>query len=239
MQAGILNGEEGFFIKRILILMMISFFLFTYAVSAAESEENYLLRYGGGGGMLEMLSFDNHELNQLLVKNGFAPLENKIITYGGNFFSQTNNNFRYSCFGSRGAISTDTVDEKAATLSLGHLGVWLEKVFPLAKDFSFNGGLAASFGGMDLHLIHQSPDDNEDGLLKPRQTFLQTSFLMAKPQIGLSYSLKRYLDLEVKVGYYYLQTIGGWHQGRERIPGDQMLTSLSGLSLLINLNFGF
>lgn len=231
--------EEGLAIKRFGVFLMISFIVFAYSAKAAEFNEDYLLHYGGGGLMLEILTFDNDQLNRVLTENGFAPLENKLYTYGGNFFSQTNNNFRYSCFGSRGGGSAYTPQGRAANLSLGHLGVWLEKVFYLSPHLSLSGGLATSFGGMDLHLIHQSLDDYTDGFLRPQQTFINTSFLMAKPQIGLSYSLRRYLDLEVKVGYYYLQTIGGWRQGREKIPGDQMLTALSGIAYLINFNFGF
>ena len=218
---------------------MISWVLFTSSANAAEFADNSLLHYGGGGLMLEVLTFDQRQLNQILVENGFTPMKNRLSIYGGNFFSQTDNNFRYSFFGALGGVSTHTPGGKAAILSLSHLGVWLEQVIPLTKHFSLNGGLATSFGGMDLHLIHQSLDDYTEGFFRPQQTLINTLFLMAKPQLGLSYSLGRYFDLEVKVGYYYLQTLGGWRQGKEKVSGDQMLTSLSGVAYLLNLNFGF
>ncbi|MCG8639344.1 MAG: hypothetical protein MI862_06395 [Desulfobacterales bacterium] len=222
--------------KKIIVLFAILLiFAFTMSLHAESYDDNSLLRFTGGGGMVEVYFIDFSELNNKLIKNDFAPLGNQMITYGGEFFSQTNENLRYSFFGAGGFISASKANDKVATFSLSHGGIWLEKIFPLNDQVAFSGGLAASLGGYELELVHSKPKSFFD----PIQSSSVVAMFMLKPQIGVNYSIKRYFDLEVKLGYGYSHTLGGWIMGNSPLPGEAPLEQLHGFTFLLNMNFGF
>ncbi|AZR72852.1 hypothetical protein BBF96_05280 [Anoxybacter fermentans] len=224
--------------KKIVLITFFFLFLLILPTSANELDENILLHYGGGGVMIEFFEVEMIELNTLLKKNGFAPLDSRLWTYGGGFFSQTQNNLRYSNFGAGGSVSSIADNGKYACLSIGHGGVWLEQIFPLTDTVAVSLGGSTSLGRLKLELVHDTVSNFEEGITSPNQTVLKAPFIMIKPQIGFYYSLKRYVDLEFKVGYYYSHLFN-WKLGTQVIPGEQPLEQMHGLSLLLNLNFGF
>ncbi len=219
--------------------VLLLFVSLTSVTDAAVIEENELLHQSGGGLTLEMLSLDLFQLNEMLKDNEFEPLDDKMFIYGGNLFSQTENNLRYANFGSGGSVTSTTVDGKTAALSLTQGGVWLEQILPLNPSLAISGIMATSLGSLKLNLIHDTVDSIEEGFVVPQETLMKATIFMIKPMIGINYSLKRYLDVEFKVGYHYSHTLGDWQQGGQKIPGEQILTQMHGMSLLLNVSFGF
>lgn len=220
--------------KKIVLLAILMTTLFAIAVQAENNENNVLLRFTGGGGMVEVYFIDLSELNDKLIKNDFAALGNQLITYGGEFFSQNEKNFRYSIFGATGVLSSN-LNDKVASLSVGHGGIWLEKIFPLSDQVAFSGGLSASLGRYELELVHSKSADFFD----PIQSLSKSAMFILKPQFGIHYSVKRYFDLELKLGYGYSHTLGGWTMGGSALSGKAPFKQLQGFTLLLNMNFGF
>lgn len=207
---------------------------------AEEMSENNLLQNGGGGIFCELFKLDVTELNSILENGGFGTFNDWMITYGGGLFSQTEQNFRYSNFFAKGRLITSGQDGKTARLSLTHGGVWLDQMVPLLPDLAVSAGGSLSLGGMKLELVHHQISSIDEGVLDPQETVMTVPSFMIKPEVGLHYSLKRYVDIELKLGYYYSHILGKWKQGGQRIEqGVQPLKQTNGPSVMVHFNFGF
>ncbi len=223
--------------KKILFVTIVCLLLIALPVCAKE--DNALINNSGGGGMVEVLQIDTTNLNSLLVENGYSALDSKMITFGGGLLAQTRDNIRYSNFGAFGSMSSTAENGQYACLSFSHGGVWVDKIFPFTKAAAVSLGGSGSVGKLKLELVRDKANDFGDGVENTYQTVMSVPVFMVKPQVGIYYSLKRYIDLEVKAGYYYSHTIGSWKMGKQSLSGEQSLQQMHGLSLLVNLNFGF
>ncbi|MCK4260189.1 MAG: hypothetical protein KAX49_14520 [Halanaerobiales bacterium] len=222
--------------KNLLITLLLCLFL---ATLPSFAEENLLIQNSGGGGMIEVLQIDMVELNSLLTQNGYNSFGSTMIIFGGGLLAQNDKNLRYSNFGASGSLSSTAENGQYANLSFTHGGFGLDKIFTLSDFIGFSLGGSASLGKYKLELIKDTATDIEDGISNSYQTVMTVPVFMIKPQVGASYSIKRYMDLEVKAGYYYSHILGNWKQGKNPLEGNQPLEQMHGFSLLVNLNFGF
>ena len=228
--------------RRLYVLLgVLTLLVTTSAIPAIAQdyyEENYVLHYSGGGSMVEYMELDTSQLNELLISENFEPLSDNIILYGLDFFSQTEDNLRYSFFGATGKNYSDK-NGKYVGLSLSNWGIWLEQVFSLTDIAAVSVGGSTSLGKMRLELTHDETGDFQKGISNPYQTLYEAPFFMIKPQVGVNLSLKRYMDLEIKTGYYYSHLLNDWSGGNDSITGHQPMEEMHGPSILFNLNFGF
>lgn len=223
-----------------IFLCVISMATMVTPIFAEEVAQSDLLRHSGGGAFVELIQLDVAELNSILENGGFGTFNDWMIMYGGGLFSQTEYDFRYSNFLTTGYQVSQGQDGKTAKLSLTHGGIWLDQMIPLVSNLGVSAGGALSIGGAKLELVHHQISSIDEGVKDPQETVMTVPFFMIKPEVSLHYSIKRYVDFELKLGYYYSHILGKWKQGGQTIEqGVQPLKQSHGPSVMVHFNFGF
>jgi len=108
-----------------ILLVLVLASLIAALAQAQEAAEGPLGGIGGGGPMPALLLLDLAGLNQVLLNNGYGPLDNMVFLMGGGGFGGDVKDLRFGGLGVGGEVSS-ILSQKVATLSIGFGGFLIE-----------------------------------------------------------------------------------------------------------------
>ncbi|MFQ6033555.1 MAG: hypothetical protein ACE5KR_01705, partial [Candidatus Bipolaricaulia bacterium] len=181
-----------------------------------------------------LLFLDLSGLNQILLNNGYGPLDNTVFLTGGGGFGGGIKDLRFGGLGAGGKVSS-ILGEKTATLSIGFGGFLIERGVFAGERYSLALGAVIGGGDAELALLdHRSPSF-EDAVKNPPNTSLTRGFFGIETYSGIDFALLDWVMLKVNLGY--LWTFGGpWKQDGLPLPGPPQ--SLSAPILQVMIIFG-
>jgi len=205
--------KGGLTILLVLVLVSLPLAL----AQAQEAAEEPIEGIGGGGPMPALLLLDLAGLNQVLLNNGYGPLDNMVFLMGGGGFGGDIKDLRFGGLGSGGEISS-VLSQKTATLSLGFGGFLIERGLFAGERYSLAVGTVIGGGGADLTLLDHRSSSFEDAIADPPNTSLTRGFFAIETYAGIDFAVLDWLMLKVNLGY--LWTFGGpWKQESLPLPG--------------------
>jgi len=200
----------------------------------AQEAEEPLEGIGGGGMMPALLLLDLEGLNQILLANGYGPLDNAVFLLGGGGFGGLINDVRFGGLGAGGEVSS-ILGEKVATLSVGFGGFLVERGIFAGDRYSLALGAIVGGGGADLTLLDHRASSFEDAIKNPPNTSLTRGFFGIETYVGIDFALLDWIMLKVNLGY--LWTFGGpWKQDGLPLPGPPQ--SLNAPIIQVMITFG-
>lgn len=194
---------------------------------------------GNGGPMVGLIWLDLAELNKAIINvnyegGGFAPLDERMVLFGGGGLGGLKKGGRFGGYGLKGEVNSSRGD-KEAILSLSYGGFLYEYgIFSEGKTDIAVGTLLGG-GNTELDLIYERPTSFPGD---PVMNIYKKDFILINPQVTLHRQLAAFLGLDLSLGYLLTYDFGDeWKIGDYEIDGP--LDNLHGPTLNLKLSFGF
>jgi len=200
-------------------------------VNAQQTPSVTMMGIGGGGPMPGFVFLDVASLNEVLVDNGYAPLNEPVLMMGGGGYGGLIEDMRYGGAGLGGEISS-TLGEKTATLSLGFGGLLVERGISTGQKNSLTIGIVMGGGGADLNLTDHRATTFEGAVADVPSLYVTREFFAIEPYVGLEIPILSWVMLKARLGYLF--TFGGrWQIEGYELPGPPHSFSCPVISIMV------
>lgn len=173
-------------------------------------------------------------VNGILAANGYAPLPDQMITFGGGGGGGVIGGFSFGGSGWGGSF-TSIREGKKAELSLGFGGMDIAYVVGGNERSLLLIGAVLGGGGLDLTLRDRIPVSFEDAVADPTTVTLSQGFFAAEPYVCFQVQPLSWLGFEAHLGYLFTLP-GNWEEGGQEIAGPSL--RLSGPFVGLSIAFG-
>ena len=190
--------------------------------------------FGFGGPMFGMLTMDLSVVNTVLEDKGYAPLPDRIFTYGGGGGAGVTGGLSVGGDG-WGGSTCSILDEKKAELSIGFGGMDVAYVAGGSDRSLLSLGLVIGGGDMELVTRDHEPTSFEDAIASPNTVTLSRSFMGLEPYIRFQLNPLPWIGLKLQLGYF-LAFAGDWEKGGRSISGPAL--EVTGPFVGVALAFG-
>jgi len=196
--------------------------------------------FGFGGPMIGLFVLDlgsgddQATVNGILAENGYAPLPERMITFGGGGGGGVMGGFSFGGSGWGGSI-TSIQEGKKAELSLGFGGMNIAYAVGGDERSLLLIGVVLGGGGLDLKLRDRIPVSFEDAVADPTTVTLSQGFFAAEPYVCFQVQPLSWLAFEAHLGYL-LTLPGNWEEGGLEVAGPFL--RLSGPFVGLSIAFG-
>lgn len=181
-----------------------------------------------------LLLLDLEGLNQVLLANGYGPLDEMIFLMGGGGFGGLVEGLRFGGLGAGGEVSS-ILGDKVAKLAVGFGGFMVERGLFSGERYSLSAGAVIGGGGADLGLLDHRSASFEDAIVNPPSVSLTRGFFAVETYVGIDFSLLDWVMVKVNLGY--LWTFGEpWKLDGLPLPGPP--EKLSAPLIQIMISFG-
>ena len=196
--------------------------------------------FGFGGPMIGLFTLelgsenDPETVNGILAANGYGPLPERMITFGGGGGGGVISGFSFGGSGWGGSVTSIRAGKKAE-LSLGFGGMDIAYVVGGNDRSLLLIGAVLGGGGLDLKLRERIPTSFEDAVADPTSVTLSRGFFAAEPYVAFQVQPLSWLGFEVHLGYLF-SLAGSWEEGGQEIEGPAL--ELSGPFFGLSIAFG-
>lgn len=206
----------------------------------SEQMEEPASGFGFGGPMIGLFTLDlggadeADSINGVLVANGYAPLPERMVTFGGGGRGGVIGGFSFGGSGWGESVTSIRAGKKAE-LSLGFGG--MEAAYAIGgnvRSLLFLGAVLGG-GGADLKLRARIPESFQDAIANPTSTTLSLGFFAAEPYVRFQVQPLDWLGFEVRLGYLFTLA-GNWEEAGQEIAGPPL--NLCGPFVGLSVSFG-
>ena len=205
-----------------------------------EDVEETAMGFGFGGPLIGLFVLDlgsgddQKTVNGILAANGYGPLPERMVTFGGGGGGGVIGGFSFGGSGWGGTI--DSLREgKKAELALGFGGMNIAYAVGGNDRSLLLIGAVLGGGGLDLELRDRIPVDFEDAVADPTTVTLSQGFFAAEPYVAFQVQPLSWLGFEVHLGYLF-SLAGSWEEGGQEIAGPTL--EVSGAFVGLSIAFG-
>ena len=228
--------------RHVFWLLMVALLLGLPFVGLANHEdvEETAMGFGFGGPLIGLFTLelgggnDAETVNGILAANGYAPLPERMITFGGGGGGGVMGGFSFGGSGWGGSI-TSIQEGKKAELSLGFGGMDIAYAVGGDERSLLLIGVVLGGGGLDLELRDRIPVTFEDAVADPTTVTLSQGFFAAEPYVCFQVQPLSWLGFEAHLGYL-LTLPGNWEEGGLEVAGPSL--RLSGPFVGLSIAFG-
>jgi len=226
--------------SRILVIVTLLCLLSFVGLADNEVSEKPAMGFGFGGPLIGLFTVtlgsedEADSINGILTANGYGPLPERILTFGGGGGGGVIGGFSFGGSGWGGSVSSIRAGKKAE-LSLGFGGMDIAYAVGGNDRSLLLVGAVLGGGGLDLQLRERIPESFEDAVADPTTTTLSRGFFAAEPYVAFQVQPLSWLGFEVHLGYL-LSLAGSWEEGGQEIEGPAL--ELSGPFFGLTVAFG-
>ena len=228
--------------RTVRILVIVALLCLFPFVGLADDEKlgKPVTGFGFGGPLIglftvELGSEDEADsINGILAANGYGPLPERMVTFGGGGGGGVIGGFSFGGSGWGGSVTSIRAGKKAE-LSLGFGGMDIAYVVGGNDRSLLLIGAVLGGGGLDLKLRERIPESFEDAVANPTTTTLSQGFFAAEPYVAFQVQPLSWLGFEVHLGYLFTLA-GSWEEGGQEIEGPAL--ELSGPFVGLSIAFG-
>ena len=226
-------------VRILVIIALLCIFPF---VGLADDEKlgKPVTGFGFGGPLIGLFVLDlgsgddQKTVNGILAANGYGPLPERMVTFGGGGGGGVIGGFSFGGSGWGGTI--DSLREgKKAELALGFGGMDIAYAVGGNDRSLLLIGAVLGGGGLDLELRDRIPVDFEDAVADPTTVTLSQGFFAAEPYVAFQVQPLSWLGFEVHLGYLF-SLAGSWEEGGQEIAGPTL--EVSGAFIGLSIAFG-
>jgi hypothetical protein len=219
-------------IINVAFLVLVLALITSTCVSAQQTPSITVIGIGGGGPMPGFLFLELEELRDVLMDNGYAPLNGPMFMTGGGGYGGLMADMRYGGAGLGGEISS-THGEKTATLSIGFGGFMIERGLDTSQRNNITIGAIIGGGGADLNLTDHRATTFEGAVADVPNLFVTRDFFAIEPYVGLEIPVLSWVMLKVQLGYLF--TFGGeWQIEGYKLPGPPKNFNAPVVSIMVS-----
>jgi ketosteroid isomerase-like protein len=190
--------------------------------------------FGFGGPMIGLFTIDLSSINTVLVDNGYAPLPETLLTYGGGGGAGVTGGISFGGDGWSGSTCS-LLDEKQAELSIGFGGMDVAYVAGGTDRSLVSLGVVLGGGEMEIVTRDHIPTSFEDAIASPNTASVSRGFMALEPYIRFQLNPIPWLGVKLQLGYL-ISLAGDWEEGDQSISGPNL--QVTGTFVGIALAFG-
>jgi len=186
--------------RRRIWLAVLAIMLISCQVAAEEEDFMPADVFAGGGPTLGLMTLDLERLNAKLTANGFAPLEESLILYGGGGSAGVNG-IALGGWGLSGE-SVSTKGNKQAYLTASFAGFHPERYVRFGP-VTLSIGVLLGGGSAELTLYDGTATDFDSAINKRYETTLKANGMVIGPTLSARVKFANFIHLQAGVGYLY------------------------------------
>ncbi len=228
--------------RTVRILVIVALLCLFPFVGLADDEElgKPVMGFGFGGPLIGLFTVElgsedeAGSINGILAANGYGPLPERMVTFGGGGGGGVIGGFSFGGSGWGGSVTSIRAGKKAE-LSFGFGGMDIAYALGGNDRSLLLIGAVLGGGGLDLKLRERIPESFEDAVADPTSTTLSRGFFAAEPYVAFQIQPLSWLGFEVHIGYLFTLA-GSWEEGGQEIEGPAL--ELSGPFFGLSIAFG-
>ena len=226
---------------KIFVIFVLLISLITIPVQATKTEKTTIdpsnIR-GGGGFKIGIIHLDLNQINSYLQNNGYTnQFDENIVMFGGGGIGGKKDGYRFGGYGMGGSQKVIGNGDEEAILTLGYGGFLLERGIYNKNNMDIALHSLIGGGGMELEIVHNIPEDIEDGIGSPHGSYLKKEFFAIQPGVNYHYQFVDNMGLDLSVGYLLTHDFGGeWNLGDHSVESN--MENISGPTFNLQFSFG-
>jgi hypothetical protein len=190
--------------------------------------------FGFGGPAIGIVTLDLNEINVILEDAWFAPLSERVITYGGGGGGGTIGEFSFGGLGWGGSVSSLT-ENREAELSIGFGGMDVSYVLAGSERSLLSLGIVLGGGEIQLEVHDLWAEDLAEAVMFKTTATLTRPFFAVEPYVAFHLQPLGWLGFRIQLGYLY-SFPERWKESGHSVTGPDL--DLTGPHISVSIAFG-